>query len=157
MRSWMREGGIRFVPLAEETLSVVYASSLREEGQREPSLSDLAPLPFIAYSKSCAPVLQEVADRICARAGFNPRKVFVADQYDSVLRLVGAGLGWAIVPTLAYRNSRLEMRSMEFADLPERIVIGFASREDESDPYVLGLIEGIEKFFADSRPIPRSE
>jgi DNA-binding transcriptional LysR family regulator len=148
MRSWLHESGIRFAPLADETLSVVYADSLLVEGMSEPGLGNLAHLPFIAYSRTCAPVLQEVADRICARAGFNPRKVFIADQYDSVLRLVGAGLGWAIVPTLAYRNSSLEIRSIELSDLPERIVIGFASREDEADPYVLDLIERIERFFS---------
>jgi DNA-binding transcriptional LysR family regulator len=148
LRSWIHEGEINFIPLAEETLSVVYADSLELPRGEACTLKALSRVPFIAFSASCAPVLEEIAERICARAGFSPRKAFIADQYDSVLRFVAAGLGWAIVPTLAFKNSRLDMRSMELTDVPERIIVGLASREDESDPYILEMIDEIKSAFA---------
>jgi DNA-binding transcriptional LysR family regulator len=148
IRSWIKEGGISFTPIAEETLSVVYADSLYQAVEGGSVLGNLARLPFITFSEACAPVLKEVGDRICARAGFSPQRAFISDHYDSVLRFVAAGLGWAIVPTLAYKNSRLDMRSIELADLPERIVIGVASREDESDPLILELIGDIKRTLA---------
>ena len=144
VRSWMGEGVVRFSPLANETLSIVYAESLVKVGVR--SIDQLAGLPFIGFSRSCAPLLEELAERICHRAGFSPRKSFIADQYDSVLRCVAAGIGWAIVPSLAVANSRLELRSIELSEIPERIVIGLATRADESDPRLLDLIELIERY-----------
>jgi Transcriptional regulator len=149
VRSWIHEGGVRFAPLSEETLSVVFSDSLYSADQGEFSLASLAGLPSIAFSDACAPTLQSIIDSVCARAGFSPRRAFVANQYDAVLRFVASGFGWAIVPTLAYENSRLEMRSIELSDLPERIVIGLAWREDESDSYILGLIEDVKRYFAD--------
>jgi DNA-binding transcriptional LysR family regulator len=144
VRSWIDEEDIRFVPIAEESLSLVRSAGIAPEDD-EGDLRQYAKLPFIAFSKSGAPGIAECAQKACAGAGFSPRTVFIAGQFDSVLRLVAAGLGWSIVPTTALQGSRLGLVSNELLRQPERIIIGAALREDEDDPVVLSLLEIAER------------
>lgn len=43
-----------------------------------------------------------VLSRACARAGFAPRVVFESDDYTAIQELVGAGVGLALIPDLAF-------------------------------------------------------
>jgi LysR family transcriptional regulator, benzoate and cis,cis-muconate-responsive activator of ben and cat genes len=140
VRSWIDEEGVRFVPIAEESLSLVRSAGITPVNDAG-DLEQYADLPFIAFSKDGAPGIAECAQKACAIAGFTPKTVFTAGQFDSVLRLVAAGLGWSIVPTTALQGSRLGLVSSELLKQPERIIIGAALREDEDDPVVLSLLE----------------
>jgi DNA-binding transcriptional LysR family regulator len=140
VRSWLAEEGIRFVPIAEETLSIVRSARvapMNDIGE----LGDYAEEPFIAFSKASAPGIAECALRACGNAGFSPKTVFTAGQFDSVLRLVAAGLGWSIVPTMALAGSHLGLLAKELVDLPDRIIVGAALRDDEDDPAIQSLID----------------
>lgn len=135
LRSWIQEPGIAFEPIAEETLSMVFP--VGEETADPPKrLSDLAGEPFIGFSRSCAPGVSELAQRICERAGFIPRTIFIANEYASVLRLVSAGLGWSIVPSMTLGSKGPGLGSVELDDLAERLVMGTAIRSDENDELV---------------------
>jgi DNA-binding transcriptional LysR family regulator len=140
VRSWIDVEGIRFVPIANESLSLVRSAQIAPVDDNG-DLEQYASLPFIAFSKEGAPGIAECASEACASAGFSPNTVFTAGQFDSVLRLVAAGLGWSIVPTSALFGSRLDIVSNELLKQPERIIIGSALREDEDDPVVLSLLE----------------
>lgn len=65
-------------------------------------LSTLSERPFLVprAGTSCA----ELVNRACARAGFVPRVVARANDFDVLLSLVAAGLGVALVPQLAARH-----------------------------------------------------
>lgn len=145
-RSWLPEEGLRFLPLAPETLSLLRPADPEALGGGR-TLSTLKDSPFIAFSKSCAPGLAEAAERLCAEAGFAPAVLFEAGQFDSVLRLVAAGLGWSIAPSLALSGSRLELEAIELPPLPEPLIIGAAVRADEDDSLVLSLLERTERHF----------
>jgi DNA-binding transcriptional LysR family regulator len=146
VRSWFVEDGVRFIPLAEESLSLVRPAGPGPfESAR--NLEDFSSLPFIAFSKEKAPGIADAVERLCAHAGFAPRAVFTAGQFDSVLRLVAAGLGWTIIPSLALSGSRLNLVSTELSSLPERIVVGAALREDEDDPLILSLVDAATRYF----------
>jgi LysR family transcriptional regulator, benzoate and cis,cis-muconate-responsive activator of ben and cat genes len=151
VRSWLAEEGIRFVPIAEETLSLVRSARLAPMNVIG-ELGDYAEEPFIAFSKTGAPGIAECALRACGNAGFSPNTVFTAGQFDSVLRLVAAGLGWSIVPTMALAGSRLGLVSKELVDLPDRIIVGAALREDEDDPIIQTLLDIAERHFQ-KRPL----
>lgn len=153
VRSWLDEEGIRFVPIAKETLSLVRSARvgpMNEIGE----LGDYAEEPFIAFSKANAPGIAECALRACQSAGFSPKTVFTAGQFDSVLRLVAAGLGWSIVPTMALSGARLGLVARELADLPDRIIVGAALREDEDDPVIQSLLDIAERHFRERPRAP---
>jgi len=154
VRSWSRESGVDFVPLVEEALSVVFGPTLSPGLGADPSLADFRFLPFIALTESCAPILAEVSNRLCVRSGFKPVPAYTADQFDIALRLAAAGVGWSILPSLVYRDARLDLRSAELRDAPEKLVIGLASRVDEEDGRITELASYLREVFAGSRPLP---
>jgi LysR family transcriptional regulator, benzoate and cis,cis-muconate-responsive activator of ben and cat genes len=146
LRSWLDAEGIRFVPITAERLSLVRSKRLVPAGESG-ELASYAELPFIAFSQISAPGIADRALKACARAGFSPRTVFTAGQFDSVLRLVAAGLGWSIVPTMALSGSRLDLASQELLDQSESFVVGAALRDDEDDPLILSLLDIAEGHF----------
>jgi DNA-binding transcriptional LysR family regulator len=147
VRSWIVEDGLRFVPMIEEKLSVVYARSLRDSPV--PScLADFRDYPFIAFSGSCAPGMAEYANLVCARDGFVPKTVYSAGQFDSVLQLASAGLGWSIVPTVALARPKPELESIPVQSLEDGIRIGIAIREDDTDRVIAELERITREYFA---------
>jgi len=152
VRAWIVKDGIKFIPLAEESLSVVYSSSLINLKKHE-SINRLKELPFISFSKTNAPSISYYANMICANAGFSPRVVSTSGQLDSVLRLVSAGLGWSIVPTQSLSNCTIKLNARELKDLPERIIIGIAIQEGDSDLLVSSLLDIAVNFFSNMENI----
>jgi len=71
-------------------------------------LKALAGEPLVAFSRQEAPAIYEQMRRMCERAGFAPRIVQEAHPMSTVVGLVGAGAGVAIVPqsmqSLAFQN-----------------------------------------------------
>jgi len=61
-------------------------------------LSQLRDQPFIAFPRGSAPGLFDQIVGFCARAGFSPRIEQEAVQHQTIVGLVSAGLGVAIVP-----------------------------------------------------------
>jgi DNA-binding transcriptional LysR family regulator len=150
VRSWIDEVGIRFVPIAQESLSLVRSPSIAPVNDTG-DLQQYVNLPFIAFSNSGAPGIAECAQKACASVGFSPKIVFTAGQFDSVLRLVAAGLGWSIVPTAALHGSSLALISNELLEQPERIIIGAALREEEDNPVILSLLDIADRYLNYSR------
>lgn len=150
VRSWIDEDGIKFKALATESLSLVRSERMTP-AEDTGALERYRDLPFIAFSKSGAPGIADQALQACARAGFVPHSIFTAEQFDSVLRLVAAGLGWSIVPTSALSGLRLDLRSNELPGPTDRIEIGVALRADEDDPVLMSLLEIADRHFSAGR------
>jgi DNA-binding transcriptional LysR family regulator len=149
LRSWQKESGVRFEPLVEERLLIVHAKDLQVPGGKNADLGDFRDLPFIGFSPSCAPGVAERALAACERAGFVPRVFFTANQFDTALRLVAAGLGWSIVPSFALGSDGSDLITSRLKDIAERIELGVALREGEEDPILRELFEMAIARFSD--------
>lgn len=147
VRAWIVKDGIKFIPLAEESMSLVYSSSMINLKKSE-GINQFKELPFISFSKTSAPSISHYANMICANAGFNPRVVSTSGQLDSVLRLVSAGLGWSIVPTKSLSNFNMNINARELKELPEMIIVGIAIQEGNNDLLVLSLLDISVNFFS---------
>lgn len=64
-------------------------------------LQDLADEPFIMYSAAAAPNLRAQVFLVCQAAGFSPRVAQEAVQVQTLLSLVGSGMGTALVPSVS--------------------------------------------------------
>jgi DNA-binding transcriptional LysR family regulator len=146
VRTWTGPEGFRYVPLTEETLSVVFPLGKGFGGGTLKDLAALADFPFITFTHSWAPSLVDRVLSVCTRAGFSPKVVYECSQFYSILRLVAGGLGWSIVPTLAARNSGLEIGSVEMLDLPDRFALGIVYGES-ADPRVVDRLVTIARSF----------
>jgi len=84
-------------PLLAETIFVASAGPL-PRGPKD-AIGRCADLPWIAASPGT--LCQLMAERLCQASGFSPRIRHRADDFATVLALVAAGQGVALVPELA--------------------------------------------------------
>ena len=84
-------------PLLAETIFLASAAEL--PGLQEDPLRRCADMPWIAASPGT--LCHQMAMRLCQAAGFSPRMRHHADDFATVLALVAAGQGLALVPQLA--------------------------------------------------------
>ena len=120
------EGPFEAVELLRDpfVLLVQAGTPLAERGER-PSLRELAELPLIGYRSDS----DEVEARVRAR-GVEPNVVFRSDDNGTIHGLVGAGVGAAVIPSLAVAHDDPETVALELGGrIPPR-VIGIAWHSD---------------------------
>ncbi|MCC9308476.1 LysR family transcriptional regulator [Kitasatospora sp. RB6PN24] len=106
--------GLSAAPVADDEYRVVLPA---DWSPAPGSVKDLANRPWVAGPPGSA--CGRALERICAEYGFSPRRVHTAVEFPTVLALVAAGLGAAIVPTLALGGARAD-----FVELPALPVAG---------------------------------
>jgi DNA-binding transcriptional LysR family regulator len=104
-------------------------------------LATLAGRPFLAprQSTSCAEMIQ----RACARAGFVPRVVARASDFQVLLSLVGAGAGVTLVPGLAARRLPPGVRLVPPAEPVTRRVFTVSRRGGDRKPAVRVVLDAL--------------
>jgi DNA-binding transcriptional LysR family regulator len=91
--------GLAVAPLFTEELVLAVAAHHPLASRPSVALSDLAGEPFVLSPPNYE--LRDATIDACRRAGFAPRVVLDGGEMDTLLRLVAAGLGVALVPRLA--------------------------------------------------------
>jgi len=89
-------------------------------------LKDLHEEGFILYSGTDAPGLRTAAIHACQLRGFMPRVTQEAIQVQTVLSLVEAGLGVALVPSVSRRFHSRHVIYKTLADFPASASIGIS-------------------------------
>src|SRR6185437_8889007 len=104
-------------------------------------LATLAGQPFLAprQGTSCAEMIQ----RACARAGFVPRVVARASDFQVLLSLVAAGAGVTLVPGLAARWLPPRVRLVPPADPVTRRVFTVSRRGGDRKPPVRVVLDAL--------------
>jgi DNA-binding transcriptional LysR family regulator len=105
-------------------------------------LATLAGQPFLAprQATSCAEMIQ----RACARAGFVPRVVARASDFQVLLSLVAAGAGVTMVPGLAARWLPPRVRLVPPADPVTRRVFTVSRRGGDRKPAVRVVLDALQ-------------
>jgi len=105
-------------------------------------LATLAGQPFLAprQGTSCAEMIQ----RACARAGFVPRVVARASDFQVLLSLVAAGAGVTLVPGLAARRLPPRVRLVPPADPVTRRVFTVSRRGGDRKPAVRVVLDALQ-------------
>ena len=104
-------------------------------------LATLAGQPFLAPrpGTSCAEMIQ----RACARAGFVPRVVARASDFQVLLSLVAAGAGVTLVPRLAARWLPPRVRLVPPAEPVTRRVFAVSRRGGDRKPAVRVVLDAL--------------
>ncbi|MEX2328682.1 MAG: LysR family transcriptional regulator [Nitriliruptoraceae bacterium] len=87
--------------LLTERLHVALPERHRLAGRSTLQLAELADLPFIIFPRPPVPRLHDHLLAVCARADFHPDVVAHAAQYPTMLAMVAAARGLALVPACA--------------------------------------------------------
>lgn len=93
-----RDPGVRFVELAAESLWVALSTGHRLSGREELRIADLKHEPFVSAVHRERGGLARLVTDLCLRSGFVPGVARVTSRKTSMLNLVAAGFGVAVVP-----------------------------------------------------------
>jgi DNA-binding transcriptional LysR family regulator len=98
VRSAISESGLNVECLSHELLVLALPENHPFSTQAQVSLSSLADEFFILFPAKLGPVFYEQIIHSCQQAGFRPKVAQEAVQMQTIIGLVAAGLGIAIVP-----------------------------------------------------------
>ncbi|WP_163542223.1 LysR family transcriptional regulator [Occultella kanbiaonis] len=100
-----------------------------------PTLSDVAAYPLVTYAPARARYLYETVAGVFRDANLTPRYVQHVAQVNSVLALVGAGLGVALVPSSVATLQLPSVTYLEVSDMPDHAVqVHCVWRSDNDNP-----------------------
>lgn len=124
--------------VAREPLVVALPSFSLLAEERPVAVSELQDQDFIAYPPES--VLHRTTADLCRRAGFQPRITQVAGETSTMLSLVAAGGGVAIVPA-SMRALQLEgVAYRDLEDAPE-VDLAVAWRRDDRSPLLRNFLD----------------
>ncbi len=141
--------GIRLTTLQTETFVLAVARSHPLADESNVKLKDLAEEEFILYAGSDAPGLRMAALHACQLRGFMPKVVQEAIQVQTVLSLVEANMGVALVPSISKRFVSRSVVYKTLIDFPASASIGIslAWKESTQSQAVRNFIEVANQTF----------
>jgi DNA-binding transcriptional LysR family regulator len=99
-------------------------------------LKAVAGEPFVMFPRDGSPLFHERIQALFEQAGIRPRVAQHATQIHTVLGLVGAGLGLAIVPASGRNLRPRNVRFVQIADKAEPLHVALAWRRGHDTPAV---------------------
>jgi DNA-binding transcriptional LysR family regulator len=131
--------GLRRLPVLKDRLVLATPAS-DKWAHKSGALSGSKDSPFILLRRGQSLSLHDHIMRLCARYGFHPRVVQEANEYPTVLGLVAAGLGVALVPESQLRT-RIEGVSIHrIEDRAACWQVGAAWRQEKGSPLTAGFL-----------------
>jgi len=100
------------------------------------SLSALANEPFVLPPRDAVPVFHDAVLKACREAGFVPHSSHEADRLPTVLGLVAAGAGVALVPASARTNKQSRLVFKPLHPSPDALETAVAWRRADKSPIV---------------------
>lgn len=118
--------GTRMLVLQTEQFVLAMPKAHPMAQQQSLKLRDLSQEGFILYTAANAAGLRMASIHACQLRGFTPRVVQEAVQVQTVLSLVEAGLGVALVPSINRRFASTQILYKTLSDFPDSASIGIA-------------------------------
>ncbi|WP_163995897.1 LysR family transcriptional regulator [Pyxidicoccus caerfyrddinensis] len=118
--------GIRIDVLHREPLVVVLPSGHRLARRARVPLGELADESFIGFPRDTAPSLHDAMTGMCLEAGFAPTFVTEAGEWYTIVSLVAAGLGCAILPASVRTFERKGAVYRDVAGTPRHVELAIA-------------------------------
>ncbi|MEO3827133.1 LysR family transcriptional regulator [Actinomadura sp. B10D3] len=134
------EAGLVFETVVTEPFVAVLPAAHPLAAQRTVRVADLAGSPFVLLPRTAGPGLYDRITGLCAAAGFAPRVVQDAVEWQTVCALVEAGLGVSLAPA-GIRRIRLRgvaFRRIEPGDARTRVAAAW--RPGDPGPLVANLL-----------------
>lgn len=120
--------------LAPEAMKIAVPHTHALANQRIADIAALAHEPFVMFPRSNGTALYDEVTRACREAGFEPQIAQQAPQLSSVVNLVAAGLGVAIVPAAIAQIQLAGVRYLEIcgAAPQARLAIAYRAHDGSS-------------------------
>ncbi|MGV9503313.1 LysR family transcriptional regulator [Streptomyces sp. NPDC003642] len=135
--------GLCFRTVLSEPFVAVLPSTHPLAGQRTVRLAQLAESPFVLLPRAVGPTLYDQIVGLCTTAGFTPRIVQHAVEWQTVCALVETGLGVSLAPA---GIRRIRLRGVAFRRIEPgtaRTRVAVAWRENDHNSLVTRLLATI--------------
>ena len=137
---------LEYATLHRDVLVAALPAARRELRGRAPlRLAALATEPFVLFPRKVGTSLYDQIVGLCRRAGFSPRVEQEAIQMQTIVSLVAAGMGVALVPASLMNLRRTGVVYRPLTDRSPRIELGIVWRSADDAPAVqafVGLARG---------------
>ncbi|SRR6266404_1517891 len=137
-------GKLRRRLVLEDQLVLAFPSSMKVSDFPQ-DLSSLKDAPFIMMPRSRSPDMYDRVMRVCAKYGFSPHVAQEANEFPTILALIAAGLGVALLPQSQLRT-RIE--SLEIQSIPDKVArwqVGAVWSKGSGSPLIRDFIELVTK------------
>jgi DNA-binding transcriptional LysR family regulator len=109
------------------------------------SLAALPPLPLIIFPRAISPALHDAILSVFQTAGVTPEIGQQAIQMQTIVSLVSAGMGMALVPQSVSNLMRTGVEYRSLSDATPLVETGLAWRRDNASPVLHGFLELLRK------------
>ncbi len=133
-----------YLPVLNEPLVLaVPAGLLAKKGKV--ALAALPRLPLIVFPRAISPALYDAILSVFRDAGITPEIGQQAIQMQTIVSLVSAGMGMALVPQSVSNLMRPGVEYRALADAGPLVETGLAWRRDNASPVLRGFLELLNK------------
>lgn len=133
--------GISVREIGRDPLRLVLNAAHPLAGRDSLRFADLVGEPFITFPPGVGTGLPAILDRLCRRAGFEPRIVQTAREATTQIGLVAAGLGLALLPAPLECVRIPRVRYLPIAEADAYFSLSVAVRDESRGPLVQGFLE----------------
>ncbi len=126
--------------ILREPLLVALPRAHRLAGRAAVPLAALAREPFVLFPRPLGPGLYDQIMALCRQAGFAPRVTQEAQQMQTITRLVGAGIGVALVPGSVQNLRGFGVAYRPLADTTAAVEMALAWRRDDPSEVLRGFL-----------------
>ena len=139
---------INITALAREGLVAVLPPTHPLAGRSPLLLEDLAEQEFVGFAPVAGVQFQEAILSYCRRAGFEPRLATEARDTNSVIVLVAAGFGIAILPEWVKETFRSNVIFKTLHEVPPLVDLALAWLPDDSSPASAAFRKVVDSYVA---------
>ncbi|NRR34265.1 LysR family transcriptional regulator [Oxalobacteraceae bacterium] len=135
-----------YLPVLKESLMLAAPAGLEVLQTPGPlRLDQLPPLPLIIFPRAIAPGLHDAILAMFRAAGITPEIGQQAIQMQTIVGLVSAGMGLALVPQSVSNLMRPGVEYRALAQATPLVETGLAWRRDNDSPVLQGFLELLRK------------
>jgi len=133
-----------YLPVLSEPLVVALPAGLvKKKGKL--ALASLPKLPLIIFPRAISPALYDAILSVFREAGITPEIGQQAIQMQTIVSLVSAGMGMALVPQSVSNLMRPGVEYRALRDATPLVETGLAWRRDNASPVLRGFLELLRK------------
>jgi len=133
-----------YLPVLSEPLVLALPAGLLKK-QGKLALASLPKLPLIVFPRAISPALYDAILSVFREAGITPEIGQQAIQMQTIVSLVSAGMGMALVPQSVSNLMRPGVEYRALRDATPLVETGLAWRRDNASPVLRGFLELLRK------------
>jgi DNA-binding transcriptional LysR family regulator len=130
--------------LSEPLVAALPESHPLAQGRGRLSVARLSHAPFVLFPRRMAPGLYDDVVSFCRQAGFSPRVEQEAVQMQTIISLVSAGLGVALIPASMRNLGRTGVVYRNLRETSPQTEVLVAWRKGETAPALVRFLESVE-------------